>query len=216
MRLKIIGLAAVAAMALMAFAASSATAKVCSGEGTGEACAGSHGKIYTGTIEASLKSGTSATLTATNSSGSTVSTVACTTSVVKGSVTNGSTGAGNINSFTFANCSSAACPNGVTASTTASSSNLWPALATTGTAPNGTLAVEKVDGSFVCGSVFGQITCRYSTTKATTTVTGGAPAHVTATNIPLGLVSGLAAICGEKADWSGTYVVTKPSSLYLT
>jgi len=211
MRLKIIGLAALA-MALMAFAASSASAKVCATTGTGEAC--TTGKVYSGAIEATLKTGTSATLTATNSSGSSVSTVTCTSSTVKGTVT-GSTGAGKISSFTFATCSSAACPNGVTASTTASTTNEWPAQATATGSGNGTLAVEKVEGSFVCGTILGNITCTYKTAKATTTVTGGEPAHVTATSIPLERVSGAEATCGTKADWSGTYVVTNPASLWV-
>ena len=220
MRLKMIGLAAVAAMALMAFGASSASATiVCSGEGTGAACAGTHGNIYgsaekPAVIEASLKAGTSATLTATNSSGGSVSTVTCTTSVVKGTV-NGANGAGSINSFTFSNCSSSVCST-VTASTTASSSNLWPAQATTGTAPNGTLTVKNIDGEFICGTFLGDITCRYTAAEAKTTVTGGKPAHVTATNIKLTKTVGPSATCGESADWSGTYVVTKPTSLYLT
>jgi hypothetical protein len=218
MRLKMIGLAAVAAMALMAFAApgASANAKVCSTEGKGLACGTGHGNEYSGAIEASLKTGTSATLTTTNSEGKTVSTVTCTTSVVKGTITSGATGTGHINSFTFAGCSSSTCPNGVTATTTASAGNLWPATATKGTAPNGTLGVEKVQGQFICGSFLGNITCVYNTTKATTTVTGGAPATVTATNVPLNLVSGNTTICGSKADWSGVYTVTTPKNLYLT
>jgi hypothetical protein len=214
MKLKIIGLVALSAMALMAFAASSVSAKVCSTSGTGEAC--TSGKVYTGEIDASLKTGTSATLTATNSSGSSVSTVTCTSSTVKGVVTNGSLGTGDITSMTFASCSSAACSNGVTATTTAGTGEKqWPAQATATGGGNGTLAVEKVEGSFVCGTILGNITCTYKTAKATTTVTGGEPAHVTATNIPLERVSGAEATCGTKADWSGTYVVTTPASLWL-
>jgi hypothetical protein len=214
MKLKMIGLAAVAAMALLAFAGN-ASAKVCSGAGATEFCGGSHGFIYDGTIHATLKTGTSATLTTTNAEGKTVSTVTCTTSTVHGTIT-GTTGAGSISNFTFSNCSSATCPNGVTATTTASAGNQWPAQATTGAAPNGTLAVEKVQGQFICGSFLGNITCVYNTAKATTNVVGGEPAHVTAINVPLNLVSGNTTICGTKADWSGTYVITTPKNLYLT
>ncbi|HVD41589.1 MAG TPA: hypothetical protein VNC16_11400 [Solirubrobacterales bacterium] len=216
MKIKIIGLAVVAAMALMAFAASSfGNAKVCSGEGATAECGGTHGKVYDGTILATLKTGTSATLTTTNSSGGTVNTVTCLTSTVHGTVV-GDTGTGTIDEFTFANCSSAACPNGVTASTTASTTNTWPATATKGTAPNGTLSVEKIDGEFICGTIIGNITCRYTATKATTTVTGGTPATVTATNVALTRSSGPEATCGAKADWSGVYTITTPKSLFLT
>lgn len=212
MKLKIIGLVALSAMALMAFAASSASAKVCSTAGTGEAC--TSGKVYSGTVEATLKPETSATLTATNSSGGSVSTVTSTSSTVKGSVT-GSTGTGSITSLTFASLSSSACPNGVTASTTASTSNPWAVTTAATSGGNGTMTVENVEGSFVCGTFLGNITCTYKAASATTSVTGGEPAHVTATNVALSRVSGPEATCGTKADWSGTYVVTTPSSLWL-
>src|SRR5690349_4730144 len=112
--IKMISLVAMAAMALMAFAAATASAEVnaviCSTEGTGETCAGGvHGKEYTGAIDASLAPGTSATLVATNGSGGTVSTVKCSVSTVKGTVTASTGGTGDIEEMTFGTCSSAAC-----------------------------------------------------------------------------------------------------------
>ena len=216
MKIKIIGLAAVAAMALTSISASSAAAKACSATlSSGEACGGTYGFVYTGTLEASLKAGTSFTFTATNSSGQSISTITCTTSTLKGSVT-GSTGVGSINAMTLANCSSAMCANAMSFTTTASATNLWPIQVTTGTPPNGTLAIEKFDMEMICGTLLGNITCRYTSAKVMGTVGGGAPAHVTATTVPLATVSGPEAVCGSKADWSATYVVTNPKSLYLT
>jgi hypothetical protein len=203
-----------AALAAIGVVVPSASAKVCSAAGAGEACGGTHGSVYSGTMEGSLKSGTSATLTATNAEGKSVSTVTCVSSSVRGSVT-GSTAIGSITSVAFANCSSSVCPNGITASTTASLSNPWPASATTGTAPNGTLTVEKLEGEFVCSTIIGSVTCRYSASSASGTVTGGSPATV---GLPVGLakISGPEAVCGSKADWTGTYTVTTPGSVYLT
>jgi len=205
---------ALSALALIAATAPSAPAKVCSASGSGEACGGTHGFVYSGTVEGSLKTGTSASLTATNAEGKSVSTITCVSSSVKGTVT-GSTAVGNITSVTFANCSSAVCPNGITASTTASSTNPWPASAVTVTAPNGTLTVEKLEGEFVCSTIIGSVTCRYSASSASGTVSGGSPATV---GLPVGLakITGPEAVCGSKADWTGTYTVTAPCSVYLT
>jgi hypothetical protein len=219
--IKVIGLAAIAILAMMAVVAASASAnaKVCSTSGVGPACGAGHGNEYTGTVEASLTPGKSATLTATNSSGSSVSTVTCTSSVVKGSVTNSSTGTGQITSMTFANCSSAACTK-VTASTTASAAVPWHVTMTT-TVPgtvntNGIMDVSKVKGKFVCeGSIFGNVTCEYEAATASAHVKGGEPAEVTATNIPLTRTAGIAFLCGEVGDWSGEYVVTNPKSVFI-
>jgi hypothetical protein len=215
--LKILGLAAVAAMALAAFAAAPASAAVCSPSGSVAvaACTGAHGTGYQSTIEASLKPSTSAVLVATSSSGGTVSTVTCTTSVVSGKVTSAEKGTGEITNMTFANCSSTSCPNGVTASTFAST-KAWPVTTTpSGKGDgNGTMTVSGVDGEFICGApLIGNVTCRYSAT-ANTQVTGGTT--VTATNVPLTRTAGIESICGAKADWSGTYEVTKPSAVYIT
>ena len=216
MKSKIIGMAVMAAMALMAFASSASATIVCSGEGTGPVCAGTHGKQYSGKIHATLKAGTHANLTVTNSSGGSVTTVTCTGSTVEGTV-NGATGAGQITTFHFTGCSSPLCPNGVHASTTASAVAPWPAQATTsGTGPNGTLHVEKIGGKFICTGSFFNTTCEYASAKATVNVTGGAPATITATSVPLTKTAGAEAVCGVKADWTATYTVGTPSSLYLT
>jgi hypothetical protein len=207
--------AAVLASVIVALLASPAAAKVCSSAGSGEACAGTHGQTYTGALEASLKTSTSATFTFTNSQGGTVGTWTCTSSTIKGSI-NGGTGAGNISSFTFSSCSSAACPNGVTMSTTAGSTNLWPTQATTGTPPGGTFSIEKIGIHTICGTILGTVPCDFTTAKTSMNLSGGAPAHVTATNWPLTKTAGNEATCGTKADFSGTYVFSSPTTLYLT
>jgi hypothetical protein len=205
--LKALGLALIAALAITAFAgATSASAKVCSGSGTGEACAGSHGKVFSGTITATS---TNAVLV------SSWNTVSCKHSHLHGTITNGVTGTGDIETLDFSECTDSFGQK-CTASTTASEANKWMANAVTGTAPNGTMTVENVAGSFTCGST----TCNYSTAKAGASgeivVKGGAPAVVTATKVPLTKGAGSGALCSSTASWSGTYTVSVPSSLYLT
>jgi hypothetical protein len=211
--LKILSLAAVAALAIMAIAgASAASAKVCSTTNVGgAACAGSHGTEYKGALSASLESGTSATLT----SGFMV--VTCTSSSLGGTIDNASTATGSITSLTFSSCSNnfgQTC----TANTNASSGNKWPAKAVTETAPNGRLEVENITGAFTCGTS----TCHYKAAKVGAKgeikVTGGEPATVKATSVPLEreVVEGDSGLCSSTATWTGAYLVTTPSSLFLT
>lgn len=217
---KILGLAAMAVLALTAVAASSASATVlCTNEAAhqnGVLCASPHGQTIKEKtpIIASLKTGTKAKLTATSSKGTSVATVECSTSNVSGTMN--PNGAGKINSFTFSNCASSSCPNGVTASTTASTSNEWTATAAWTSGTSGTLTVNNVDGEFICGSIIGNVTCRYTAASASAAAASGTPATVTATNVSLTRTVGAESLCGAKADWSGTYVITTPSSLFIT
>jgi hypothetical protein len=225
---KMFGLAVMAAAALMAFAAGTASAEtgaiICStAPGNGEPCKSGHGEQYDGTIHATLQTGKSATLKATNSSGSVVSTVTCTSSTVHGAVTDPANGTGHIDAMTFASCTSAACANGVEASSKASATNPWHSTVTTTTKgvenTNGKMHVENVGGKFVCKNAFGfgfNVTCEYEAASAESDVTGS---HTTpiihAENVPLTRIAGAEFVCGVKGDWSGTYEVTTPSSLII-
>jgi hypothetical protein len=219
---KVFGLAAMTAMALMAVIAASAAAnaRVCSTEGTGTACAAGHGKVYSGTIRATVLS-PGAILTATNSSGTSVSTVTCTGSEAEGTVTNGSTGTGQITKLTFTGCSSPSCET-VTASSSASTGSPWPATATTtipGTSnTNGIMDVTNPTGSFICRQFFIPVTCKFKAASAQVHITGSdvsEGARMVATNVPLSIEEGPESLCGAKADWSATYKVVTPKTLMI-
>jgi hypothetical protein len=228
---KMFSLAAMAAMALMAIAAGTASAEtgavICSTDEEEqpilfECAGGEHGYEYHGKIIASLAPETNATLVATNSSGGTVSTVKCSQSVVSGTVTAATGGTGAIEEMTFGTCSSPACFNGVEASTKASTTNKWHTTVTTTTKKvdtNGIMHVSNVGGKFVCKNAFGfgfNVTCEYESATATAHVTGSDTTPIiTATNVPLNRIAGAEFVCGVKGDWSGTYHVTTPTSLFI-
>lgn len=202
---KMLGLAVVAALALMALAgaASASATTVCSNSGTGSACAS--GKEYSGGFSASLKTGTTATLT------SGFITVKCSVSGVGGTVaTNGS---GTITSLTFSECTSGlgAC----TAATTASAGNPWSGAVTHTSADDGTMSVNNVEGEFTCAGtkcVYGAATAGGS---GEIVVNGGEAATVTATKVPLSKKAGSSSLCSSTATWSGDYNVTSPNGLYI-
>lgn len=203
---KMLGLAAIAAMALMAvIGAGTASAKVCSTSGKGASCGGSHGSVYTGNVVAKLTEGKTATLT------SGFITVKCSSSEAAGEITNGETGTGNISKLAFSSCTSGlgAC----TASTTASSSNKWPATVAVTTAPNGKMTVTGVKGEFTCAGV----TCIYAAESATAEVRGSDTApEIVATSVPLTKQAGSNALCSSTATWSGEYLISTPSSIFIT
>jgi hypothetical protein len=202
--LKVLGLAAVAALALMAMvgAGAASAAKVCSTSGAGEAC--TSGKVLaSGTkLDATLKGGTVAELA------SSFDNIACRDSTVSGQITSGMTGTGDIESMTFGNCTDSF-GNACTASTSASSSNKWPATTSATGSGNGTMTVSNVTGEFNCPTG----ACVYKTASATTTVTGGEPATITASKVGLTFESG--SFGCTNAVWSATYTVTSPTSLWL-
>jgi hypothetical protein len=207
---KMLGLAAVAALALMAFVGTSgaaASAKVCSTTGTGAACAGSHGFEYT-TQTLSASTGTAyATLT------SGFARVEC-RSTMGGQVTHG--GSGTITSLTFGPKASE-CTSTLGECTLAKATGLpWSATAVTGTAPNGTMTVSStVGGEFTCGGINCQYSAPSAGTKGEITIKGGEPAVVTATKVPMSKIGG-SPFCSATAEWDGVYTVSTPASLFLT
>ena len=212
--LKILGPAAVAALALMAAigaASASANAVICSTEGTivNASCtaAGSKQLPNPATFDATLKTGTVAELT------STFDNVKCTSSTVKGT-TSGATGTGSIESMTFGGCTDSfggAC----TADTSASSTNKWPITATTTTAGvhngNGVLHLGNITTKFSCPIG----TCRYTASTATLHISGGETATITGTKVPHTREEVSTFGCSAGLTWSGTYEVTSPDSLWV-
>jgi len=206
---KMLGLAALAALALMAFVgAGSASAKVCSTAGVGASCGAGHGNVYTGAVKASLTSGKTAQLV------SGFITVNCSESSATGEITNGETGAGNISSLTFGGCTSGlgAC----TAKTSASSVNKWPVTVTGEGTTSGKMVVKNVTGEFTCAGV----TCKYVAAEAgkagEIVVAGGEPGEIKATKVVLTKEEGSSFLCSNTATWSGEYLISTPNSVFIT
>jgi hypothetical protein len=184
--LKMLGLAAVAAMALMAFAGpASATTLEVGGVKQSKAV----------TIEATIKAGTSAILKDTNNA--TVDT--CTASTVKGTtnVVTGATVTGPISTLSFSGCSH---------TTDVIKPGTLHVAHSGGT--NGTVSSSGAEVT-VQSTIFGA-SCIAKTGAGTNIGTltgvlaGQATMHINGV-IPMGL-------CGD-AVWTGTYVVTSPAGL---
>jgi hypothetical protein len=205
---QMLGLAAVAALALMAFAGATtaaASAKVCSTTGTGAACASGHGNEYT-TQPLAASTGTSvATLT------SGFARIECRSSL-SGEVSHG--GSGQITSLALFTVQ---CPSTLGQCTLAKASGFpWNTTAVTGTAPNGTMQINSTFAiEWTCGGVNCQYTAVSAGTKGEVTVKGGEPAVIAVSKVPMSK-SGGSAFCSSVQEWDGTYTVSTPASLFLT
>jgi hypothetical protein len=183
--LKMLGLAAIAAMGLMAFAGSaSATTLEVGGVAQNKAV----------TIEATLASGTSAILRDKN--GTTNDT--CTSSTVKGTTTAFDPPSGPIGTLSFGGCSHTThvLANG-------SLSVAW----TSGT--NGTVTSSGAEVTVV-STVFGaSATCKTGAGTVVGTLTGvktgNATMDINATTLNCGILG--------TSSWTGTYTVTSPAGL---
>jgi hypothetical protein len=208
--LKILGLAIVAALAVMALAgAASASASVLCSTNTNP-CTGT--KYPSGTkISSSLKTGTTATLTTS------IGNVVCKKSTV-GGVTTNAEAHGEISSFTFTECSLGSTPCEVKAV------NLnYTAQGTATSGGNGILTVsEKLKNppnpneppippgaSVVCGSF---INCTFTSSDIVLDVTGGAPATIIAKEEELARSGG---ICPSTSKWDAEYTVSAPNPLFI-
>jgi hypothetical protein len=192
--LKILGLAAVAAMALMAFAGSASATKLYSGASP----------LGAGTeIKSSLASGTSATLTDTE--GHTLDT--CTGSTVVGKTSNAGSSTETVKGtiattgLTWSGCTVA------TSTTEGGELEIHHIAGTT----NGTVTAKgfKVSINTV---LFGN--CVY--TAGTTPIHLGTLTGVTSLNATLhinAIVNKSSGICNSTAKWVGTYSVTSPAGL---
>jgi hypothetical protein len=198
--LKILGLAAIAALALTAVAGAgtASAAKLCKNVTCTE-------HYPSGTVLSSkLKTGTNALLT------SSFGTVTCKKSTVGGKTT--STEAhGEITSFTFTECTD---PFGSPCTVKAVNLSYTAKGAATGSG-NGTLTVSPKAGGgnpgahVECGSF---MNCTFTVSSITLAVTGGAPATITANKEPLLREGGF---CPSEAFWDATYEVTAPSPLFI-
>jgi hypothetical protein len=205
---KILGLAAVAAMALMAFlGASSASATVlCTTPNETEGCTMPY---PAGTeIHASLKAGTSAELTDTSGE---ILEDTCTASTVKGTTGNGgsssTTVSGTTSVLTFGVAGTTPCKNTTTVLNGVGNLEIhW----ISGT-DNGTLTASGFEVTVNAG-----ISCIYgaSTGIDLGKVTGGAPATMDVEAVVKKV--GGSFLCPSDALWNATYVVTSPHALYVS
>jgi hypothetical protein len=180
---KLLGLAALSAMALMAFAstASATTLEV-----------GGSAKNESVSIKSNIATGTSALLEDTSA----ISQNTCTTSNVEGSSSSPFTATkvtGAVSSLTFSNCDRT-----VTVHAAGKLYVEW----TSGT--NGKVGSEEAE--VTSGSPFGTLTCVTGTGTHIGTLTGVASGNAT-------MHINAVLDCGISARWTGTYTVTSPSGL---
>jgi hypothetical protein len=192
---KILSLAAVAAMALMAFAASSASATALYNGAT---------KLGVGsTIDFSLKSGTKALLTETGGE----SLDECSTSTVKGSITNAggatSTVSGSISELTWGTCTFP------TTTTVKGGLEIHWITATEGTVTSNAEIGVTINTIFFGSCVYG-VAANTDLGKLTTFAAGRAVFHANAVAKRL---SGSQAVCPETSNWKATYESTTPENL---
>ncbi len=192
---KILGLLAVAAAAMMAFAGTASATSVTSPSGT----------VYTSTIKASSENGHVKLVGPLNIN------IQCASSVEGTVGTHGSgvTAAGNISALTFTNCT-----NGYSATVI---NNNFGSLEIHATGSgNGTLTSKNTEVTVTTPLGFN---CIYKTAAAGTdigTLTGSSTTGATATldinaaSIPR---TGHSAFCGGSGEWNGNYVVTTPDFL---
>ncbi|MGN6276246.1 MAG: hypothetical protein ACTHNP_10010 [Solirubrobacterales bacterium] len=197
---KLIGLAAIAAMALMAFAGAGTASATRLCKAAEKTCSSANTYPKGTEIVASLEKETTAILRNTESS--IVDT--CTGSETKGKTENesGTSVSGPISSLTFTGCSNptSVLKNGSLSVTNISGTN------------NGTVTAKE---SEVTISVFGT-TCTFGAGGGTTlgTLTGGAMATMDIKAV-VNLVAG-SFLCPKTAVWEAKYTVTKPEPLFVT
>ncbi|HEY6730713.1 MAG TPA: hypothetical protein VI039_06780 [Solirubrobacterales bacterium] len=191
---KMLGLLAVAATALMAFAATASATTVTSPAGS----------PYTGTIEATNEG----TLTLVG-----VATVNCDHSYVRGTITqhgivNGNTvpASGPIHELTFDECDQHV--------NVQSGGTLEINSAGTLISKNATVEVEFT-------TIFGNIHCNFATTGTDVgdltdapSNSGHATLHIEENDIPVE-AEGSSFLCGATAEWNGAYTVTSPTGLVI-
>jgi hypothetical protein len=194
--MKMLGLVAVAAAALMAFAGSASATELYGGTGT----------LKNPTLDFSLKSGTSASLV--NTAGESLDT--CTESTVKGTATTGSSTTnptGSITTLSWGKC---------TFTTDTVTLGKLEVVHNTGTT-NGTVKADAEIGVTINTVFFGS--CVYGVKSGTTlgTLTGNAAGSATFdANAVAVKLTGSAFACPETSNWTGTYVSTEPAgALYV-
>ena len=202
--LKILGLAAVAAMALMAFGAGTASAtKLCKNNLSTTACSEHYGvgTVVEGTLTGSAVLETTGGSTLDTCTGSTVSGKTTTTAATGAAVT------GNVETLTWTGCT-------FPTATTATGSLEISHIAST---DNGTLRGKGQEVTINTG-LFGA--CTYGTSATGTgthlgTVVGGKPAKLTINTI-VPLTKNESGLCPAEARWTASYTVTKPAEMWVS
>jgi hypothetical protein len=194
--LKMLGLAAIAALGLLAFVGAgtaSATTLFTNSNLTGAYASGTE-------VHSNLTTGKTAVLT--DGSGNPL--VTCTGSTVAGKTSNttGTTISGSITALTFSGCDT-----------------------TVDVLANGSLEIEKTSkanegkvtgkGSQVTVTIFG-VSCTYGTGTGTTlgTITGGTAPILNITAVGLTKVAG-GFLCPSTAGWDANYTVGTPHAIYI-
>jgi len=198
--LKMLGLAAVAAVALMALVGSTASATVLCKAAEGETCATGSAYPEKTTIEAKLVAGTKAKLVTT------FKTIECSKSSVKGETSAEEaeplTGPEGTLTFEECNCEVKVLKVGKLSTVHIAGTN------------NGTLSSTGNESTVTCSTIFGSVHCIYATENTDVgTLTGGNPAKLKAEAvIPRLTTNGL---CSEQSEWSAEYEVTAPKPLFI-
>jgi hypothetical protein len=207
--LKIIGLAAIAAAALMAFAGSASATVLCKAN---ESPCSSANTYPAGTrIHAELKEG-EAVLTAGFGN------IQCKISTIEGKTANAGSSTetvhGAIEKLTFENCNGGACT--VTVLKTGEL-EIHTELSTSN--GNGTLTAKGQEVTTNCTFFNVNYHCIWSTGTTGTdlgTLTGGAPATLTAKEALISRTGGTSGVaCGSSGKWDAVYKVTTPSPLFV-
>jgi hypothetical protein len=204
---KILGLAAVAAAALMAFVgASSASATVlCKTPGTGATTGTTCPEGWAYPANTHIH----AVNVGTVKLDTTFKNVECSNSTItgdtntEGSATETITGPEGTLTFTNCNCTVTVLKAG------------FIEIHWIPDTHNGTLTSDESEVTVTCNTIFGSVHCIYETTEDSIgDVTGGNPAifHSTAV-IRKKPTNGL---CSEESTWTATYEVTEPKPLYVT
>lgn len=199
--LKMIGLAAIAAAALMAFAGSASATVLTSPAGT---------TLPAGTtIHAELKEGV-AKLAASFGN------IECKESTIEGKTANAGGAAetvrGTVSKLTFSNCNGGACTV-----TTLKPGELEVHAIGGG---NGTVTAKGQEVTTNCTFFGFNYHCIWQTAATGThlgQLTGGSPATLTATGATINRTGGTSGnACGSTGTWTAVYKVTKPNPLFVS
>ncbi|MGN6203257.1 MAG: hypothetical protein ACTHNY_12765 [Solirubrobacterales bacterium] len=191
---KMLGLLVMAAASLMAFAGSASAASVLTSPAGTNLAVGS-------TIEATLEKGNSATLKAGIEDTCTVSSVTGTVGTNNTEHAKGTIGEGTPKGLQFSSCTKD--------TTTIKSGELTIADNGTVTAFNNEVTVNDTALGISC--VYGGGT----TGTALGTLTGGSPAKLVVSTTKLKKISG-SFFCASEGTWTANYLVTNPTSLFVT
>jgi hypothetical protein len=205
-RIKMLGLAAVAVLALAAFvgAASASAANTTLCNSALSPCPAANQYAANTVLNATLKTGTNAVLS--TSGGLMNPTVTCTNSTValKNTAVTGNPLPASVTSLAFNNGGTppAACTSVNPTSTCTVTVNSLPYSGSVNltTAGNGTLTVNNPNVTVACS---GLPTCTYSASSVAGTVTGGNPAVVAFNSVALTVAGGFG--CPTGATWTATY-----------